>query len=184
LSNKIEWLGDVTGTRLRKLPISSTCSLVLMLHDTYEDNDESQMAFESDLDTGFFNSDGFDERLYRDSYRRSHFAVSSHAEFIDLTSDMHEHNNDGNSRNNEPLNMDNNMTDDNRLIRGGSTRRGGDNDGGTSTASNSRRGNDSESNTGRNNRRGGNRRSTRRGGNGGDSTAGSSRNLRSRNLNV
>jgi hypothetical protein len=51
------------STGLRRLP----CSLVLMLHDTYENNDESRMNFETDLDMSFFNSDGFNEKIYRNS---------------------------------------------------------------------------------------------------------------------
>lgn len=41
-----------------------------MLHQTYEDNEESRINFENDLDIGFFYADGFDERLYRNSYAR------------------------------------------------------------------------------------------------------------------
>jgi hypothetical protein len=55
---------------LRKLPIASTCSSVLLLHQTYEDNEESRINFENDLDIGFFYADGFDERLYRNNYAR------------------------------------------------------------------------------------------------------------------
>ena len=63
-------ISEGIGTRLRRLPISSTCSSVLMLHQTYEDNEVSQNNFENDLDIGFFCADGFDERLYRDNYAR------------------------------------------------------------------------------------------------------------------
>ena len=74
------------NTRLRRLPISSTCSLILMLHDTYEDSDESRANFEDDLSTGFFNSDGFNEKLYRDNYTRlRNRSTTSHIEIVDLT---------------------------------------------------------------------------------------------------
>ena len=63
-------ISEGIGTRLRRLPISSTCSSVLMLHQTYEDNEVSRNNFENDLDIGFFCADGFDERLYRDNYAR------------------------------------------------------------------------------------------------------------------
>src|SRR6266542_6334690 len=63
-------ISEGIGTRLRRLPISSTCSSVLMLHPTYEDNEVSRNNFENDLDIGFFCADGFDERLYRDNYAR------------------------------------------------------------------------------------------------------------------
>jgi hypothetical protein len=97
LSNKVEWLGDIMNSRLRRLPISSTCSLTLMLHDTYEDSNESRIAFESDLNTGFFDSDGFNERLYRDNYTRlrGRNLTTNHTETIDLTVDdnMRQHTN-------------------------------------------------------------------------------------------
>src|SRR5438045_167663 len=77
------------GTGLRRLPVSSTCSLVLMLYDTYENSDESRMIFEADLDTGFFDSDGFNEKIYRDNYIRlrnhSSNSLTAHVETIDLT---------------------------------------------------------------------------------------------------
>src|SRR6266542_6445572 len=63
-------ISEGIGTRLRRLPISSTCSSVLMLHPTYDDNEVSRNNFENDLDIGFFCADGFDERLYRDNYAR------------------------------------------------------------------------------------------------------------------
>src|SRR6266496_2329186 len=63
-------ISEGIGTRLRRLPISSTCSSVLMLHQTYEDNEVSRNNFENDLDIGFFCADGFDERLYQDNYAR------------------------------------------------------------------------------------------------------------------
>ncbi|GET03021.1 hypothetical protein GLOIN_2v1837680 [Rhizophagus clarus] len=84
---KIEWLGDAagsTGSRLKRLPISSTCASVLILHDTYETDSISQINFEADLDTGFFESEGFDERLYRNNYTRLNSTISN-AEVIDLT---------------------------------------------------------------------------------------------------
>ena len=89
LSNKIEWLGDTMGTRLRRLPVSSTCSLILMLHDTYENSNEARMLFESDLDIGFFDSNGFNERLYRNNYARlrGNHSTNSHIETVDLTID-------------------------------------------------------------------------------------------------
>src|SRR4051794_7949792 len=62
-----------------------------MLYDTYEISNESRMIFEADLDTGFFNSDGFDERIYRDNYIRlrkhSSNSLTTHIETIDLTVD-------------------------------------------------------------------------------------------------
>ncbi|GBC07458.1 hypothetical protein RclHR1_07490003 [Rhizophagus clarus] len=86
----VEWLGDTMGARLRRLPISSTCSLVLMLHDTYENNDGSRINLEADLDIFFFNSNGFNEKIYRDSYMRLERNTSNltdRIETIDLTID-------------------------------------------------------------------------------------------------
>jgi hypothetical protein len=158
-----------------------------MLYDTYEISNESRMIFEADLDTGFFNSDGFDERIYRDNYIRlrnhSSNSLTTHIETIDLTVDenpLYEateipsivqsstHNDDnfhndvlGSEQNdvlgNEPLNMN----DIPHSSRGSNSnnRRG-------SNRGNNRRGNNRGGNRRGSNR--GNRRGSRISGNGGN----------------
>jgi hypothetical protein len=130
-SNKIEWIGGSTNAGLRRLPISSTCSLVLMLHDTYEDSVESRMIFEEDLDIGFFNSDGFNERLYRERY--SYMNRSTSIDTIDLTGDTHGHriglireNNNNDDTNTSPSNTTGNNS---RSGNGNSMRGRGGNSG-------------------------------------------------------
>src|SRR5690349_9526577 len=54
------------------------------------------MLFESDLDIGFFDSNGFNERLYRNNYARlrGNHSTTSYIETVDLTIDdnlTHDH---------------------------------------------------------------------------------------------
>src|SRR4051794_22236423 len=158
-----------------------------MLYDTYEISNESRMIFEADLDTGFFNSDGFDERIYRDNYIRlrnhSSNSLTTHIETIDLTVDenpLYEateipsivqsstHNDDnfhndvlGSEQNdvlgNEPLNM-NDIPHSSRGSNSNNRR--------SSNRGNNRRGNNRGGNRRGSNR--GNRRGSRISGNGGN----------------
>jgi hypothetical protein len=53
-----------------RLARASTCSSLLILNQTYEDNHNSHMLFERELDLAFFYSDGFDEAIYRNAYNQ------------------------------------------------------------------------------------------------------------------
>ncbi|PKC12035.1 hypothetical protein RhiirA5_397138 [Rhizophagus irregularis] len=61
----INWISD--SIRLAR---ASTCSSLLILNQTYEDNHNSRMLFERELDLAFFYSDGFDEAIYRNAYNQ------------------------------------------------------------------------------------------------------------------
>lgn len=161
-----------------------------MLHDTYENNDESRKIFEEDLNTGFFWSDGFNERVYRNNYMR-HF-TTSHIETIDLTVEDIAHDHDQRvdllhetieestiSRQTSVIHDDIiENTDDFIENNNGISERGGNN--------NRRRGgNNNRRKGGNNNRRSGGNNSRRRGGNNSGSNtrngSGNGRRLRSQN---
>ncbi|UZO08631.1 uncharacterized protein OCT59_028884 [Rhizophagus irregularis] len=163
LKIKVEWLRDTagsTGSRLRKLPISSTCASVLILHDTYENNSESQINFEADLDTGFFESEGFDERSYRNNYTRLNSTISN-AEVIDLTQTTIELNNTSpqNIVEDDLTIVENDLTEEN--VDGSESRRG------STSRRDSRRGSTSRRGS-RRGRRGGRNHGTRGGTSGGN----------------
>ncbi|RIA88185.1 hypothetical protein C1645_826718 [Glomus cerebriforme] len=87
----IEWVGDemvmANETNISKrLPVSSTCAPLLILHQNYC-NDLCNL-FEIDMEYGFFESRGFDESVYRISYQhiqRPPILTRSRDNFIDLT---------------------------------------------------------------------------------------------------
>lgn len=69
-----------------RLARSSTCSSLLILNQTYENN--SYFLFERDLDLAFFYSEGFDEVVYRRAYNqinRGEYHQSETIDIIDLT---------------------------------------------------------------------------------------------------
>ena len=55
---------------MRRLAHSSTCSSLLIFNQTYEDSHDSHVLFEKELDLAFFESEGFDEGIYRNAYNQ------------------------------------------------------------------------------------------------------------------
>lgn len=55
---------------MRRLARSSTCSSLLIINQTYDNDSDSQMLFERELDLAFFCSEGFDEAVYRNAYNQ------------------------------------------------------------------------------------------------------------------
>ena len=42
----------------------------MIFNQTYEDSQNSHLLFEDELDLAFFNSEGFDEGVYRNAYNQ------------------------------------------------------------------------------------------------------------------